>query len=138
MRRKSTTLGRMAETFDAVILIAHGARDERWMQPFRAMRSELAEKLRGRTVALAFLEFAAPTFAEAVDEVCGAKARKILVAPIFLSGGGHVAKDVPLLVAAARERHRDVTFTIAGAIGEEPEVAAGMMDAVVRLATSVR
>jgi len=128
----------MAEIFDAVILIAHGARDERWMEPFRVMQSELTAKLRGLTVALAFLEFAAPTFAEAADQVCSAGARRILVAPIFLSGGGHVAKDIPVLVGAERDRHPDVAFTVAGAIGEEHEVASGMRDAVVRLATSAR
>ena len=124
----------MGHPFDAVILIAHGARDARWMEPFTRMQADLAHKLPGQQVALAYLEFARPTFAEAVDRVYGAGARGILVVPIFLSGGGHVANDVPELVKAATARHPDAMFEMAGAIGEEREVAAGMIAAVVRLA----
>jgi sirohydrochlorin cobaltochelatase len=123
----------VTRTFDAVILIAHGARDARWMEPFTRMRAELARRF-GREVGLAYLDFTPPTFAEEADRVCGAGARRILVAPLFLSGGGHVAKDVPELVEAAKHLHPEATFEVAGAIGEEHEVAAGMIDAVLRLA----
>jgi sirohydrochlorin cobaltochelatase len=124
----------MSTTFDGVVLIAHGARDERWMVPFHRMRAELEKKLAPARVALSFLDFAPPKFADAVAEVCAAGARRVLVAPVFLSGGGHVAKDVPELVAPERARYPHVTFTVAGAIGEEPEVASAMAAAVVRLA----
>jgi sirohydrochlorin cobaltochelatase len=121
-------------TFEAVILIAHGARDSRWVEPFLRMQADLSEKLRPRKVALSFLEFTPPNFADASAEVYRTGARHILVAPIFLSGGGHVAKDVPELVRVERERYPDATFVIGGAIGEEPEVASGMAEAVARLA----
>jgi sirohydrochlorin cobaltochelatase len=134
MGAPSSRLSGVSPPFDAVILIAHGARDARWMEPFQKMQAELARALAPQKVALAFLEFAKPDFAEAVADVCASGARTILVAPIFLSGGGHVAHDVPRLVATARERHPEATFAVSGAIGEEREVAAGMMDAVTRLA----
>jgi sirohydrochlorin cobaltochelatase len=87
-------------------------------------------------VALAFLEFATPRFSEAVAELHAAGARRVLVVPVFLSGGGHVAHDVPELVRPERARYPDVAFVLAGAIGEEPEVAAAMAEAVARLARS--
>lgn len=127
--------GVAAGIFDGVILIAHGARDERWLEPFLRMRAELAEKLRPRHVALSFMEFSRPSFAEAALELAGDGRKHVLVVPIFLSGGGHVAHDVPALVAAERARHPHVTFEVAGALGEEPEVAAAMAAAVARLAT---
>ena len=55
--------------------------------------------------------------------------------PVFLSGGGHVAKDIRELVAAERERHREASFVVSGAIGEEPELAVAMVEAVTRLAS---
>jgi len=85
-------------------------------------------------VGLAFLDFAKPSFAEGVAELYGQGARHLLVVPVFLSGGGHVAQDIPALVQAERARYSDASFDVAGAIGEEREVAAGMMDAVARLA----
>jgi sirohydrochlorin cobaltochelatase len=123
-----------AETFDAVILIAHGARDDRWTEPFVRMRAEMEGRLHGQAVALAYMELAAPSFADTVTEVCRAGARRLLVVPIFLSGGGHVAKDIRDLVAVERERHTAASFVVSGAIGEEPEVALAMVDAVTRLA----
>jgi sirohydrochlorin cobaltochelatase len=124
----------MAEAFDAVVLIAHGARDARWTEPFVAMRSLLAERLAPKQVRLAFMEFTPPTLDDVVAEVHRGGARRILVVPIFLSGGGHVGNDIPKLVDSVRERHREATFVMSGAVGEEPEVAAGMLDAVLRLA----
>jgi sirohydrochlorin cobaltochelatase len=127
--------GAMIEgAFDAVVLIAHGARDSRWTEPFFAMRSLLAERLAPKMVRLSFMEFSPPPFDEVVAEVHRGGARRILVVPIFLSGGGHVANDIPKLVEAERSRYPEVTFLTAGALGEEPEVATGMLDAVVRLA----
>jgi len=118
---------------DGLILIAHGARDKRWLEPFVRMRGELATQLAPCKVVLSFMEFAPPTLADAAAELERAGARRVLVVPVFLSGGGHVANDVPALVAAERARHPGIAFTVAGAIGEEPEVVAAMAAAVTRL-----
>lgn len=123
----------MNARFDAAIILAHGAPDARWGEPFVKMRAELSARLDGVPVALAFMEFAKPTFADAVAEVRAAGGRSLLVVPVFLSGGGHVMKDVPRLVAPEKERFPELEFAVSGAIGEEPEVRRGMMDAVVRL-----
>jgi sirohydrochlorin cobaltochelatase len=122
------------ETFDAVILIAHGARDDRWPEPFVRLRAELGARLPGQKIVLSYMEFIPPSFGDAVSEVCRAGARRILVVPIFLSSGGHVAKDIRELVAAERERQPEATFVVSGAVGEEPEVARAMIEAVTRLA----
>jgi sirohydrochlorin cobaltochelatase len=121
--------------FDGVILIAHGARDQRWLEPFVRMRAELATRLATCKIVLSFMEFAPPTLGDAALERRRGGAKRVLVVPVFLSGGGHVANDIPALVAAERARHPDVTFEVAGALGEEPEVTAAMSAAITRLAT---
>ncbi len=126
----------VAGSFDGVIVIAHGARDARWLEPFLRLRTELAEKLSPRQVALSFMEFSRPSFAEATADLARAGKTQILVVPIFLSGGGHVAHDIPALVATERARYPEMSFQVAGALGEEPEVMAAMAAAVIRLATS--
>lgn len=120
-------------TFDAAILFAHGASDARWGQPFFAMRDKLRERLGDVRVGLAFMEYATPTLGETVTELYEGGARRMLLVPIFLSGGGHVFKDVPPMIAAQKERYPDIDLIVSGAVGEEPEVRAGMMDAVARL-----
>ena len=129
--------GVTAGSFDGVILIAHGARDQRWLEPFLRLRAELEEKLRPRKLALSFMEFSRPSFADAASELARENVQRILVVPIFLSGGGHVANDIPALVAAERARHPAIAFEVAGALGEEPEVTAAMSAAVERLAKRV-
>ena len=126
--------GVTAATFDGVILIAHGARDQRWLEPFERMRAALTTKLDTCKVVLSFMEFAPPTLADAALELRRGGARRVLVVPVFLSGGGHVANDIPALVAKERARHPEVTFEVAGALGEEPEVTVAMVAAVARLA----
>jgi sirohydrochlorin cobaltochelatase len=121
--------------FDGLILIAHGARDARWLEPFTRLRAEVSPRLAPCKVVLSFMEFAPPSLAEAARELHGDGARRVLVIPIFLSGGGHVAQDIAALVAAERTRYPDITFEVAGALGEEPEVVAAMVAAVIRLAT---
>jgi len=127
--------GVTAGHFDGIILIAHGARDARWLEPFLRLRAELAQSLRPRKVALSFMEFSRPTLAEAALELDRDGAKRILVVPIFLSGGGHVANDIPALVARERARYPTLTFEVAGALGEEPEVVAAFAAAITRLAT---
>ena len=93
----------------------------------------MAAKAAPARVALAFAEYATPTLEEAVRDLREAGARKLLVVPIFLAGGGHVAGDIPKLIDAERKRHADVQIALSGAIGEEPEVVAAMIDAVARI-----
>ena len=126
--------GVTAAKFDGVILIAHGARDARWLEPFTRLRGELSRQLGSCKVVLSFMEFAPPSLAEAALELERGGAARVLVIPIFLSGGGHVAQDIPVLVAAERARYPHVTFEVAGALGEEPEVTAAMAAAITRLA----
>jgi len=126
--------GVTAAKFDGVILIAHGARDARWLEPFMRLRGELSRQLGPCKVVLSFMEFAPPSLADAALELERAGAARVLVVPIFLSGGGHVAQDIPALVAAERARYPHVTFEVAGALGEEPEVTAAMAAAITRLA----
>jgi sirohydrochlorin cobaltochelatase len=124
----------MSPTFDAVVLLAHGAPDARWTEPFWRLRAAAEARTVPVKVGLAFAEFTGPTLADTVRELYAAGARRMLVVPVFLAGGGHVARDVPKLVESERDRCPDLQLTVSGAIGEEPEVARAMVDAVTRFA----
>jgi sirohydrochlorin cobaltochelatase len=53
------------------------------------------------------------------------------VVPLFLGMGGHVRRDVPVLVARLRERHPAVAWTLHGAAGEAEGVIAALAEAAV-------
>ncbi len=70
---------------------------------------------------LAFLEFMQPSILEAglalADEGCD----QVDVVPLFLGAGGHVRKDLPVLLAQLRAAHPLVDWRLRPAIGEVPQ-----------------
>lgn len=103
---------------DALILFAHGARDPAWRRPVDALATRLRAALPGRWVEPAFLELMTPALADAIDAAVRAGARQVLVAPVFWAAGGHLRKDVPALLEAARRTHPGVDFVLWPALGE--------------------
>lgn len=104
------------------MLLAHGARDPRWALPFEAIARRLAEAAPAVRTRLCFLEFMAPGIVDAghalVAEGCG----DIDLVPLFLGGGGHVRKDVPLLLAELEAAHPAVRWRLHPPVGERPAV----------------
>lgn len=108
-----------------IVLFGHGARDPEWAGPMKRMAARIEETAPGTPVALAFMEFMSPTLDEAVDRLVRDGAGQIRIVPVFLAQGGHLKRDVPLLVDQARARHPDVGMTLVTAAGEaEPVVNA--------------
>jgi sirohydrochlorin cobaltochelatase len=116
-----------------LILFAHGARDPRWAAPFEAVATRLRSTHPQARVSLAFLEFMAPTLLQAGAQLVEAGCQRVAVLPMFLGAGGHVRKDLPLLMDALRAAHPANTFTLHAAIGEIDSVVAAMADAAALL-----
>ena len=112
-----------------LILFAHGARDARWAEPFEAVASQVRTLQPGLQVRTAFLEFMQPGLVEAGAALAREGCRTVTVVPMFLGAGGHVRKDLPLLLQALREAHPEATFTLAPAIGEIDSVVTAMAQA---------
>ncbi len=109
-----------------VLLFAHGARDPAWATPFEAVAAALRAAHPQAPVRLAFLEFMTPDFAGAAAELAAAGCTSVDVVPLFLGAGGHVRRDLPLLVEHAAASHPAVAWHLRPAIGEEPSVVAAM------------
>lgn len=108
-----------------IVLFGHGARDPEWAGPMKRMAARIEETAPGTPVALAFMEFMSPTLDEAVDRLVRDGAGQLRIVPVFLAQGGHLKRDVPLLVEQARARHPGVVMTLVTAAGEaEPVVNA--------------
>ena len=108
------------------ILLAHGARDARWAEPFEAIRRRVEALVPGTPVELAFLEFMEPDLPAAAHALVGRGCAAITIVPAFLGGSGHVRRDVPDLVAAIEHAHPGVTVTVATALGEDASVQDAM------------
>ena len=109
-----------------LILFAHGARDPRWALPFEAVAAQVRAAHPDAMVRLAFLEFMAPDIASAATELAAAGCRSVAVVPLFLGAGGHIRKDLPLLMDTLRQRHADVAFALHPVVGETAVVIEAM------------
>ncbi|WP_144144971.1 sirohydrochlorin chelatase [Paraburkholderia sp. BCC1884] len=125
-----------------VVLFGHGARDVRWREPFE----RLAEKLRAARgafasggfdassggsgaspsgngpVVLAFLELMEPDLPTAVGVLASGGCDVVTVVPVFFGQGGHVRKDLPLIVDRCRGLYPSVEIRVASAVGEDEAV----------------
>jgi sirohydrochlorin cobaltochelatase len=112
----------------AVVLFGHGARDPEWARPMQRIRERVQQGAQAPRVELAFLEFMSPTFPEAIAALTAAGAGRIVVVPVFLAQGGHLKRDLPLLIEAARAQHPGCEIALAQAAGEADGVIAAMAD----------
>ena len=115
-----------AEDRRGLLLFAHGARDPQWAQPFEAVAALCAATLGTGRVALAFLEFMTPGLVAGGTRLVAQGCTAVDVLPLFLGAGGHVRKDIPVLLAQLAAAHPQVPFRLRPAIGEAEAVIQAM------------
>jgi sirohydrochlorin cobaltochelatase len=114
-----------------VILLAHGARDPRWSEPFESLAARFHALAPEVPLALAYLDFMTPDLPEATRSLVARGCAEITVIPAFLGVGGHVRRDVPALIATIGRDHPGVAMHLAGALGEVASVQDAMAHAAV-------
>lgn len=110
----------------ALILFAHGARDPRWAAPFERLQQIAQTQLPGVAVRLAFLELMTPRLPETVAQLVADGCTEVNVVPVFLGQGGHVLRDLPLIVEQLHLDHPQLQVKVADAVGENPQVLAAI------------
>jgi sirohydrochlorin cobaltochelatase len=106
----------------ALLLFAHGARDAAWATPFEAVLARVRASRPELQVTLAFLELMQPDLASAAAQLVQRGCTRIDVVPLFLGTGGHVRRDVPLLLQRLQSEHPGTLWTLHDPIGEHPDV----------------
>jgi len=118
----------MAVKQRGMILFCHGARDNRWKEPFLRLQSLLQAGEPDSLVELAYLEKMAPSLGEAIDTMSRQGIGEVLVVPVFLGTGGHTRKDFPAQIEACRKSHPNLLLRDAPAIGEDIAVLQAIAD----------
>jgi sirohydrochlorin cobaltochelatase len=109
-----------------LILLAHGARDPGWAEPFERLAARVRRIAPGHEVRLAFLELMQPDLGEATANLLAGGATEISIVPIFFGQGGHIRRDLPVLVEKLRTAHPAVQIDLAQPAGEDD----GVLDAI--------
>src|SRR5438270_3243093 len=105
---------------DALLIAAHGSRDEAGVEEFWALADAWRALRPDRLQSEGFLEFARPTIGEAIDDLVGRGASRVVVVPAMLMAAGHVKNDVPSEIQEGRLRHPGVSFHMARALDIHP------------------
>jgi sirohydrochlorin cobaltochelatase len=112
----------------AMILFAHGARAASWAAPFERLRDLTQARTPDVAVSLAFLELMTPRLPEHVNQLVAAGVTDITVVPIFLGQGGHVLRDLPLMLDQLRIDHPQASIKVVEAAGEDADVLNAISD----------
>lgn len=112
----------------AILLFAHGARDPQWAEPFRRLKEMVSARRPDARVEIAFLELTQPDLDHAVAGLAAGGVSAITLVPLFMAQGGHLKRDVPLVLDAIRRRHPGTAITLAPAIGDAEPVLSAIAD----------
>jgi sirohydrochlorin cobaltochelatase len=123
---------------NAIVLLAHGARDPEWARPIEAIAARLRNLMPDCEVQLAYLELMTPDIETAVTTLAARGARHVRVVPVFLAQGGHVKRDIPAKIDGLRASivplHPDFRIELEPAIGEQGEVIDAIARSVAKIA----
>ncbi|MCY4420921.1 MAG: CbiX/SirB N-terminal domain-containing protein [Gammaproteobacteria bacterium] len=109
---------------DALLLIAHGSREQSANDEVRSLTRTLEQNL-GQTfgwIDCAFLELAEPCIAKGIDACIRNGASNITVLPYFLAAGRHVTVDIPAELEKAKLANPHVQLKVTPHIGAADEV----------------
>jgi len=115
-------------TQQALILFAHGARAASWAAPFERLRELTQARMPGVRVSLAFLELMTPGLPQLAAELIAGGVTQITVVPVFLGQGGHVLRDLPLMIDQLRIDHPQTSINVVEAAGENAAVLNALSD----------
>lgn len=114
----------------AVVLFAHGARDPSWALPLQVLQQQVKLRAPGVEVRIAFLELLSPALPVVLNELA-ATHRQVDLLPVFWAATGHVSRELPLLLATARQQHPALAVRVLPTLSELPGLLESVADTVV-------
>jgi sirohydrochlorin ferrochelatase len=107
----------------ALILVDHGSRRSEAHAQLEWLAQRVRERRPSLAVYVAHLELAEPSIQTAIERSIAEGARELVIHPLFLAPGRHLAEDVPARVREALVRHADVAVRITEPLGGHPGLA---------------
>ena len=114
----------------AIVLVDHGSRRAEANELLPALAERLRARLPDRFVAVAHMELAPPSVAQAVAACAAAGADEIVVQPWFLGPGRHTRHDIPRLVREAAAAHGGLRVRLAEPLGIHEKLLDVILDRV--------
>ncbi len=114
----------LSEPKPALLLAAHGTRDQAGVDAFAALAERVGKLAAadGTRVAGGFIELSAPALREAVAELAAASPGPMVAIPLMLSAAGHAKGDIPAALARERARHPGTSFSYGRPLGPHADL----------------
>ena len=104
------------------LLVAHGSRDDRWKQPFEALRQKLENTIPPHAFALCYMEMTTPTYLDILASLDVQALDSIQIFPLFMAAGAHVAHEIEDMKVDIQNRYPHLQVVVLPPIGEHPLV----------------
>ena len=112
----------------AIIFFGHGARDERWREPFDRLVTLWQAQNPDTPIELAFLELMQPSLSGAVQKIVTQGIKDIFVVPVFFGQGSHLRNDFPKILEECRSEFSEISLSATPAVGENLLVLQEIID----------
>jgi sirohydrochlorin ferrochelatase len=112
----------------ALLLIAHGSREEAANADLRFLAQKLRERNAYPIVEASFLELEEPTIEQGAEKCIQRGAKRVVLLPFFLSAGIHVSRDLTEAQRTLSARYAGIEFLLAEPLGRHPLLADVVME----------
>ncbi len=106
-----------------VVVLAHGSKVRSGNEGLFKIVEMLRSMEKWDMVEACFLQLAKPGLTEAVDDIVGRGAKRVVVMPLLLFSGNHVLKDIPEEIEKERKKYPEVEFCYTKNIGADERIA---------------
>ena len=100
------------------LLVAHGSRDDRWKQPFEALKQRLETTSNPDMFALCYMEMTTPTYLDILASLDVQALDSIQIFPLFMAAGAHVAHEIEEMKVDIQNRYPHLQVVVLPPIGE--------------------
>jgi len=111
---------------EGVMLLSHGSRRPEANEEILAIGSLVQERDPERVYQTAFMSFGSPGIGESIDTLVRSGIERIIVMPLFLVTGNHIAQDIPEELDVHRQRLPGIEIVMAQHLAGHP----GLVDIV--------
>ena len=106
-----------------IVVLAHGSKVKSGNEGLFKIVEMLRAMRKWDMVEACFLQLAKPGLTEAVEDIVGRGAERVVVMPLLLFSGNHVMKDIPEEIEKEQKKYPEVEFCYAKNIGADERIA---------------
>ncbi|MGL4522280.1 MAG: sirohydrochlorin chelatase [Bacilli bacterium] len=116
-----------------ILFTGHGSKEPNANEWFELLATNIAHQFQSGTPAIAYLESGTPSIATKIEELGSQGVSHITIAPLFLTSGAHVIRDIPKIIEEMGSKFTEITFSMTPPLGAKQSVVDAMIASLQRM-----